>query len=102
MRIPFFEENYVKGILGGRGGRAASGLEHVSNSSRQSLKDPGLNPAQGIIIYMDESLHTEFSTNKKEKVPHHGFLEQRLMARSEPLIQEANPHITKLAIGARI
>ena len=80
-----------------------SGLERVSNSSRCSLKDPGLNPARGMIIYMDEfTLHTEFSTNKHAKVPHHGFLAQRLMAGSELLIQEADPHITKLAIGARM
>ena len=48
------------------------------------------------------TLHTEFSTNKHAKVPHHGFLAERLMAGSEPLIQEADRHITKLTIGARM
>ena len=36
------------------------------------------------------------------KVPHHGFLAKMLMARSEPLIQEADPHITKLAVGPQM
>ena len=37
------------------------------------------------------TLHTEFSTNKHAKVPHHGFLAQKVkMAGSEPLIQEAH------------
>ena len=42
-------------------------------------------------------LHTEFSTNEHAKV---GFLAQRSMAGSAPLIQEADPQIKKLAIGA--
>ena len=43
------------------------------------------------------TLHTE-QTKELAKVPRHGFLAQRFkMARSEPLIQEADPHITKLA-----
>ena len=46
------------------------------------------------------TLHTDFSTNEHAKVPHHSFQAQRLIAGSEPLIQEADPHITKLAIGA--
>ena len=32
----------------------------------------------------------------------HGFLAKMLMARSEPLIQAADPHITKLVIGPRM
>ena len=36
------------------------------------------------------------------KVPRHGFQAQVKMARSEPLFQEADPHITKLVIEARM
>ena len=46
--------------------------------------------------------HRILSTNKHAKVPQHGFLAQKLNGRSEPLIQEADPHITKLAIEAQI
>ena len=42
--------------------------------------------------------HTD-STNEV-KVLHHGFLAQVKIALSEPLIQEADPHITKLALEA--
>ena len=43
---------------------------------------------------------THIDSTNQAKVPYCGFLAKRLMARSEPLIQEADPHITKHALGA--
>ena len=48
------------------------------------------------------TLHTE-QNKELAKVPRHGFLGQKVqMAGSEPLIQEADPHITILATEAQI
>ena len=53
---------------------------------------------------MDELLNLLYTQNSQPKnmqrYLHHGFLAQRLMAGSEPIIQEADPHITKLAVRA--
>ena len=52
-----------------------------------------------VLHYTQNSLKLRVSTNEHAKVPQHGFLAQKVKW-SEPLIQKADPHITKLAIGA--
>ena len=62
--------------------RWPSSLERVSNSSRSSLKDPGSNP--GIRVYMDKFAIAPaiiVVPLYHAKVPHHGFLAQRLNGR---------------------
>ena len=55
----------------------------------------------GFVHLTQQSVY-QIQVDAHAKVPHHGFLAQRLIDGSEPLIQKADPHITKLAIGARM